>query len=125
MEELKRTFVAVIHGEAVMAFRADDEDEAHDLVHGEESEQGGIKTVLMEYDRANGSVIWDGHSEIAVRLATDSEHMRWQQSSDATDPDDRDDPDDRNVFLIPISDPSDDEDEDEPDEPKVSKDRTG
>jgi hypothetical protein len=121
-----KTYVAEIDGEAVMAFRAEDYDEAYDMANGDESEHGGMKTVLTESDRAGGGVIWDGQSEIAVREATDAEHERWQEARDAAtgdahegftiDPKMGDDLDEFNVFLIPISDPLDEDDGDDNDE---------
>jgi hypothetical protein len=119
MEELKKTFVAVINGEAIMAFRAEDEDEAYDLVNESESENGGIKTVLLEYDRADGGMIWDGASNIEVRPATVAERKLWEESSgDAHEEDMTDGEDDWNMFLIDISDPLDDEDDGDQEETK-------
>ena len=53
------TFVVEIAGEPVMAFRAENEEEAQELVNGDDSERGGIKTVLAEYSREDGKPLWD------------------------------------------------------------------
>jgi hypothetical protein len=100
-----------IAGEPVMAFRAEDQEEAQDLVHGEESERGGIKTVLLEYGREDGKPLWDGTSELTARAATQAEHNEWEELRDAAIAGD-DDPDDFNAFLIPITDPDEDDDDD-------------
>jgi hypothetical protein len=105
------TFVVEIAGEPVMAFRAEDEEEAQELVNGDDSARGGIKTVLAEYGREGGKPLWDGASELTVRAATQAEHNEWEELRDAAI-ESEDDPDDFNAFLIPITDP-DEEDEDD------------
>ena len=87
------TFVVEIAGEPVMAFRAEDHDEAQELVHGDDSERGGVKTTLLEYEREDGQPLWDGASELTVRAATGEEHHEWEAARDAAIESD-DDPDD-------------------------------
>jgi hypothetical protein len=110
-----RTYIVEIDGEAVMAFRAEDYAEARTRVHGEESEQGGIKTVLLEYDRDDGRPLWNGISKITARVANESEAQQWEKARGTAtglahegyliDLQNGEDPDDFNAFLIPIVDP--------------------
>lgn len=116
-----KTYVAVIDGEAIMAFRAEDDDHAYDLAY---EDDGGLQLGLNGFSgllRADGRVLWDEVSEITVRRATKEEHARWIAGRDAEtgssydgkqiDPAMGDDPDDINVYLIPVT-SVDDEDED-------------
>ena len=48
-----KTYVAEIKGEAVVAFRADDDEDAYEQVHGSQSEDVGIKAMLLTFDRAD------------------------------------------------------------------------
>jgi hypothetical protein len=110
--ETMKTYVAEINGEAVMAFRAMDDDEAHDMVSDEE---GDLQQNLNESSgvvREDGSPLWDGKSEIKVRPATEAEHEDWRAARDAEienadegepiDSEIEDDFDDFNVYLIPV-----------------------
>jgi hypothetical protein len=106
-----RTYVAEIDGEAIMAFRAEGDDEAYDIVN---EENGGLQLGLNGYSgllRTNGRPLWDEQSEIKARPATDDEHKRWvnapRDSEEAGD-----DPDDFNVYLIPTIPGDKDEDKD-------------
>lgn len=115
-----RTYVAEINGEAIVAFRAEDDDQAYDIVNNVE---GGIQISLLDFDRADGDVLWDGATEIVARRATVIEHAKWlralkQSTREAAesgfiDRGMRDDPDDFCLYLIPISDPADDGEEDQ------------
>jgi hypothetical protein len=122
-----KTYVAEINGEAVMAFRAEDDDDAYCQVN---EENGGVQLGLNGFVgvlRADGGVLWDGETPIETRLATQAEHERWQKARDAEigsaydgkqiDPDFGDDFDDFCAYLIPVK-PVDDEDDfdDEDDE---------
>ena len=116
-----RTYVAEINGEAILAFRARDDDHADEEVNGEESEAGGMKSVLLEYDRADGKPLWDGVTEVVARPANALEDAEWRRARDQAygeategaviDRDTDDDPDDYVAFLIKISDPADDDDD--------------
>jgi hypothetical protein len=107
-ERALETFVVEIAGEPVMAFRAENEEEAQELVNGDDSGRGGIKTVLSQYSREDGKPLWDGASELTARAASQAEHNEWEELRDAAIESD-DGPDDFNAFLIPIIDPQEDE----------------
>jgi hypothetical protein len=115
-----KTFVAEINGEAVIAFRAEDHEEAVAIVN---EENGGLQLGLNGYSgllRADGKPLWDGESEITARRATEDEHKRWLRARDAAlgdaaeggaiDPTMGDDPDDFAVYLIQATSVDDDED---------------
>jgi hypothetical protein len=99
-----RTYVAEINGEPVMAFRAEDHDGAFERLNG------GIKTTLLERERADGGMLWDGQSEIVVRAAMVSEERRWREEMGGKEMDKRwledgDDPYALTLFLIPVVEP--------------------
>ena len=111
-----KTYVAEVNGEAVMAFRAEDDDAALGIVN---EENGGLRLGLYDVLRADGKPLWDGESIISSRLATAAEHDEWLKVRDAeiaaaggkqVNP--GDDPDDFNVYLIPVIDPGDEDDDD-------------
>ncbi len=114
-----KTYVAEINGEAVMAFRAMDDDDAREMASDEE---GDLQQSLNEFSgvvREDGSPLWDGKSEIRVRLATEAEDEDWRTARDADiENADEGEPidseieefDDVNVYLIPVK-STDDEDE--------------
>jgi hypothetical protein len=110
--EAMKTYVAEINGEAVMAFRAVDDDDAHDMV---EDEDGDLQLSLNESSgvvRADGSPLWDGKSEISARPATEAEDESWRTARDAEignadegepiDSEIEDDFADFSVYLIPV-----------------------
>jgi hypothetical protein len=114
------TYVAEINGEAVMAFRAEDDDHAYDIVN---EKDGGLQLGLNGHSgllRADGNVLWDEKTEIKARRATEAEHQEWLEARDAEtgegkqiDPSMDDDPDDFNVYLISVMSVDEEEDEDE------------
>jgi hypothetical protein len=113
--ETTKTYVAEINGEAVVAFRAMDDDDAHDMVNDED---GDLQQSLNESSgivRADGSPLWDGKSEIIARPATQAEDESWRKARDAEiesadeDPEFEDDFDDFTVYLISIKSVGDDE----------------
>src|SRR3974377_436070 len=119
--ETMKTYVAEINGEAVMAFRAMDDDDAHDMASDED---GDLQQSLNEFSgvvREDGRPLWDGKSEIRVRPATEAEDEDWRTARDAEienadegeliDSEIEDDSDDFNVYLIPVK-SADDEEED-------------
>ena len=67
-------YVAVIDGEALFAFAATDYVDALAVIH---ERDGAIQSILDKAERPDGTVLWNGRSEISVRLATDDEHMHW------------------------------------------------
>ena len=105
-----RTYVAEINGEALIAFRAKGDNEAYDIVN---EKNGNLQLGLNGFSgvvRPDGSALWDGETEIKVRLATDNEHKIWREALDAEtgegkqiDPSMGSDPDALNVYLIPTS----------------------
>jgi hypothetical protein len=119
--EVLKTYVAVINGEAVMAFRALDDEDAHEMVSDED---GDVRQSLEESSgivREDGSPLWDGKSEIIARPATEAENEIWREARDAeiTEADEgepldseiEDDFDDFNVYLIAVK-SADEEEED-------------
>jgi hypothetical protein len=110
--ETMKTYVAEINGEAVMAFRAVDDDDAHDIVSDED---GDVQQSLNEESgvvRADGSPLWDGKSKIIARPATEAEDQSWREARDAEienadegepiDAELEEDFDDFGVYLIPV-----------------------
>jgi hypothetical protein len=110
--EAMKTYVAEINGEAVIAFRAIDEDEANDMITDAD---GDVLQSLDESSgivRADGSPLWDGKSEIIARPATNAEDESWRKARDAEiasadegepiNSEIEDDFDDFNVYLIPV-----------------------
>jgi hypothetical protein len=119
--ETMKTYVAEINGEAVVAFRAMDDDDAHDMVSDED---GDLQQSLNESSgmvRADGSPLWDGKSEIVARPATEAEDKSWRKARDAEiesaddgepiDSELEDDFDDFTVYLISVKLVGDDEDD--------------
>jgi hypothetical protein len=119
--ETMKTYVAEINGEAVIAFRAMDDDDAHDLVSDQD---GDLLQSLNEFSgfvRADGSPLWDGKSEIIARAATKAEDESWREARDAEigdadegegeliDSEIEEDFDDFNVYLIPVKSVDDEE----------------
>jgi hypothetical protein len=117
--ETMKTYVAEINGEAVMAFRAMDDDDAHDIVSDED---GDVQQSLNEDSgvvRADGSPLWDGKSEIIARPATEAEDESWRKARDAEignadegepiDSEIEEDFHDFNVYLIPVKSADDEE----------------
>jgi hypothetical protein len=117
--ETMKTYVAEINGEAVMAFRAVDDDDAHDMAS---EEDGDLRQNLNESSgvvREDGRPLWDGKSEIKVRPATEAEDEDWREARDAeiengdeSEPIDSEieyDFDDFSVYLIPVKSVDDEE----------------
>jgi hypothetical protein len=105
-----RTHVAEINGEALIAFRAKGDDEAHDIIN---EKNGYLQLGLNGFNgvvRPDGSPLWDGETEIKVRPATDDEHETWREALGAEtgegkqiDPSMGGDRDAFNVYLVPTS----------------------
>jgi len=117
--EAMKTYVAVINGEAIIAFRAMDDDDANDMVSDED---GDLQESLNEssgFVRADGSPLWDGKSEIIARPATEAEDQSWREARDAEignadegeliDSEIEEDFADFNVYLIPVKSTGDEE----------------
>jgi hypothetical protein len=105
-----RTYVAEINGEALIAFRAEGDNEAHDIVN---EKNGNLQLGLNGFSgvlRPDGNPLWDGKTEIKARPATDGEHRIWLEALEAEarerkqiDPSMGGDLDALNVYLIPTS----------------------
>ena len=99
------TYVAIIGGKAVLAFRAEDDDEARAMIDDQEGSMRSDLKVLLATD---GKPLWDGKSPIEAREATAAQHAAWKQSRDQAirdgeiDLDARKDPDEWNVYLMSI-----------------------
>jgi predicted PolB exonuclease-like 3'-5' exonuclease len=96
------TYVAHIAGEAVLAFRAEDEEQAQEMVQNHEGLRSDLRVLVDE----NGKALWDGKSAIDVREATVAQNAEWEQSRDKAisdgeiDLDAGDNPDEWNVYLV-------------------------
>jgi hypothetical protein len=96
-----KTYVAEIDGDAILAFRAENDDAAERII-GEED--GGFQIVVRGYSgllRADGRPLWDGTSPIRYRLALPQEHELWLTLRSARSGS-RDDPNDWVVYLVPV-----------------------
>jgi len=97
------TYVAIIGGQAVLAFRAVDDDQARAMINNQE---GSMRSDLKVLVGADGKPLWDGKSAIQVREATAAQHAEWKQSRDQAisegeiDLDARNNPDEWNVYLM-------------------------
>jgi len=58
-----KTYVARIGGKAVLAFRAEDDDEARAMI---EDEGGSMRSDLSALAEMDGKSLWDGKSAIEV-----------------------------------------------------------
>lgn len=102
-ESTVQTYVASIGGQAVMAFRAEDDDQARAIV---DDPDGSMRSDLRVLAGSDGKPLWDGKSAIAVQEATAEQHAEWEQSRDQAitdgeiDLDAGSDPDEWNVYLI-------------------------
>jgi hypothetical protein len=104
-----KTYVATIGGNAVLAFRAEDDDQALAII---DDPEGSMRSDLQALVGADGKPLWDGKSTIQAREATPAQHTaqhtEWEQSRDQAisdgeiDLDAGNDPDEWNVYLIGI-----------------------
>ena len=100
-----KTYVAGIGEEAVLAFRAENDDEAKEMI---EDDQGSIRSDLKVLVGRDEKALWDGKSTIRLREATAAQHAEWEQSRDQAiadeeiDLDAGDDPDEWSVYLTSI-----------------------
>jgi hypothetical protein len=105
-----KTYVAEINGEALIAFRAEGDNDAYHIVN---ETNGDLQLGLNGFFgvvRLDGNPLWDGKTEIKVRPATDSEDEIWLDARLAEfgvnkqiNPSMGDDPDALNVYLIATS----------------------
>jgi hypothetical protein len=100
-----KTYVACIREEAVLAFRAESDDKAHEMI---DDDQGSIRSDLKVLVGRDEKPLWDGKSAIQLREATAAQHAEWEQSKDQAigdeeiDLDAGDDPDEWSVYLTSI-----------------------
>jgi hypothetical protein len=100
-----KTYVASIGGNVVLAFRAEDDDEARAMI---DDRDGGMRSDLRALVGADGKPLWDGTSAIQAQEATAAQHAEWEQSRDQAisdgeiDLDAGDDPDEWSVYLTSI-----------------------
>ena len=99
------TYVAVIDGKAVLAFRAVDDDQARAII---DDQEGSMRSDLKLLVGTDGKPLWDGKSAIQVREATAAQHAEWKQSRDQAisdgeiNLDARNNPDEWNVYLMGV-----------------------
>jgi hypothetical protein len=99
------TYVAFVGEQAVLAFRAEDDDQAHAMI---EDKEGTIRSDLKVLVGREEKPLWDGKSAIRVREATAAQHAEWEQSrnqaisDEEIDLDAGDDPDEWSVYLARI-----------------------
>jgi hypothetical protein len=62
-----KTYVACIGEEAVLAFRAENDDDAYEMI---DDEEGSIRSDLLVLVGADEKPLWDGKSAIHMREAT-------------------------------------------------------
>jgi hypothetical protein len=74
-----KTYVACIGEEAVLAFRAENDDEAHEMINEKE---GSVRSELKVLVGTDEKPLWDGKSAIVMQEATAAQHAEWEQSRD-------------------------------------------
>ncbi|HEY7301984.1 MAG TPA: hypothetical protein VH684_29175 [Xanthobacteraceae bacterium] len=98
-----QTYVATIGGKAVLAFRAEDDEQARDVVDGD-----SLRSDLRVLTTEEGKPLWDGRSAIGLREASRAEHDEWEKSRDEAirdgeiDLDAGHDPNDWDIYFIEI-----------------------
>jgi hypothetical protein len=98
-----QTYVVSIGGKAVLAFRAEDDEQAGEVAHST-SMQSDLRT-LTDTD---GKPLWDGRADIQVQLASAAHDVEWQQSRDQAIRDGEidlnagHDPDDWEVYFLEV-----------------------
>jgi hypothetical protein len=98
---IMKTYVAEINGEAILAYRAEDDEAARQIIGDEERRFKRVVRGKSGLVRADGRVLWDGASPIRYRSATPQEHWLWVTlRSSLKGP--ADDPNDWVVYLVPV-----------------------
>jgi hypothetical protein len=96
-----QTYVAVVGEKALLAFRAEDDEQARGIIDG-----NSMRSDLRALTDVNDKPLWDGKSRIGLREATAAEHAEWESSRDQAiedgeiDLDAGQDPDDWKIYLI-------------------------
>ena len=97
-----KTYVAHIAGEAILAFRAEGDEQAQEMIQNHEGLRSDLRVLVDE----NEKPLWDGKSAIDVWEATPAQNSEWEQSRDQAisdgeiDLDAGDNPDEWNVYLV-------------------------
>jgi hypothetical protein len=100
-----KTYVASIGGKAVLAFRAEDDDQARAMI---DDHEGDVRSDLHVLVGPDEKPLWDGKLAIQVREATAAQNAEWEQSRDQAisdgeiDLDAGNDPNEWNVYLSGI-----------------------
>jgi hypothetical protein len=98
-----QTYVATIDDRAVLAFRAENDEQARALMR-KISTRAELRQLMDE----DGKPLWDGQSAIGVREASAEEDAEWQRSRDEAisdgeiDLDVGHDPDDWEIYFPEI-----------------------
>jgi hypothetical protein len=96
-------FALVINGTAVLAFEADNMDDASAY-----AANAGELEDLSEL-RSNGAPLWNGKDEIGVRPATDAEaELFEEQREEDWEEEPHADSEDFAVYLVPLDEPEED-----------------
>jgi hypothetical protein len=97
-------FVLEIKGTAVLAFEADNADDARTY-----AESAGEEEDLTEL-RSKGAPLWNGRDAITVRPATDAESDLFEEAREEDwEHEPHADGEDFIVYLVPLDEPEDDE----------------
>lgn len=96
-------FVLEIKGVAVLAFEADNLDDARAY-----AANAGEREDLTQLT-SNGAPLWNGTDDIGVRQATDAEKDLFEEQRGADwEHEPHADPEDFEVFLVPLDEPDED-----------------
>src|ERR1700730_12416658 len=96
-----QTYVVSIGGKAVLAFRAEDDEQAREVAHFT-----SVRFDLRALTDTDGKPLWDGNADIQVQLASAAHDVEWQQSRDQAIRDGEidlnagHDPDDWEVYFL-------------------------
>ena len=72
-----QTYVVSIGGETVLAFRAEDDEQAREVAHST-----SMQSDLRALTDTDGKPLWDGKADIQVQLASAVHDAEWKQSRD-------------------------------------------
>lgn len=98
-----QTYVVSIGGKAVLAFRAEDDEQAREVAHST-----SIQSDLRTLTDTDGKSLWDGKADIQVLRASAAHDAEWQQSRDQAIRDGEidlnagQDPDDWEVYFLEV-----------------------
>jgi hypothetical protein len=98
-----QTYVASIGGKAVLAFRAEDDEQARAIM-----DESSMRSDLQTLADLDGKPLWDGKSAIQVQEATGAQHAEWEKSRDQAIRDGEIDlnagqnPDDWDIYFLEI-----------------------